>query len=102
MLRNFKGAIFDMDETLGDSLMIWDILWEKFGLKFLNHKGFRPFEEDEKIVRTKTLKDAMEHIHSKYNIKMYNKNFIYLCLIFGLHLTRIYKGCWNLLKGERV
>ncbi len=68
MLKNVKGAIFDMDGTLVDSLMLWDVLWEKFGVKFLNRKGFRPFEEDDKIVRTKTLKDAMEHIHSKYNI----------------------------------
>ena len=68
MLKNIKGAIFDMDGTLVDSLMLWDVLWEKFGVKFLNHEGFRPFEEDDKIVRTKTLKDAMEHIHSKYNI----------------------------------
>ena len=68
MLRNVKGAIFDMDGTLVDSLMLWDVLWEKFGIKFLNREGFRPFEEDDKIVRTKTLKDAMDHIHSKYNI----------------------------------
>ena len=67
-LRNIKGAIFDMDGTLVDSLMLWDVLWEKFGVKFLNHEGFRPFEEDDKSVRTMTLKDAMEHIHSKYNI----------------------------------
>ncbi len=68
MLRNIKGAIFDMDGTLVDSLMLWDVLWEKFGVKFLNREGFRPFQEDDKIVRTKTLKDAMDHIHSVYNI----------------------------------
>ena len=63
-----KGAIFDMDGTLIDSLMIWDILWEKFGVKFLGREGFRPSEEDDKFIRTKTLKVAMEHIHSVYNI----------------------------------
>ena len=68
MLKNIKGAIFDMDGTLVDSLMLWDVLWEKFGVKFMNREGFRPCEEDDKIVRTKTLKDAMEHIHSVYNI----------------------------------
>ncbi|MBE6688909.1 MAG: HAD family phosphatase [Ruminococcaceae bacterium] len=68
MLKNIKGAIFDMDGTLVDSLMLWDILWEKFGIRFLNRKGFRPLEADDKFVRTKTLKDGMEHIHSVYNI----------------------------------
>ena len=28
------GAIFDMDGTLVDSLMLWDILWEEFGAKY--------------------------------------------------------------------
>ena len=68
MLKNIKSAIFDMDGTLVDSLMIWDVLWEEIGVKFLNRKGFRPASEDDKLVRTMILKDAMEHIHSVYNI----------------------------------
>lgn len=68
MLKNIKGAIFDMDGTLIDSLMLWDVLWDKFGVRFLNREGFRPSEEDDKIVRTMTLKDAMDHIHSIYKI----------------------------------
>ncbi|MBE7035409.1 MAG: HAD family phosphatase [Ruminococcaceae bacterium] len=68
MLKDIKGAIFDMDGTLVDSLMVWDVLWEKFGVKFLNREGFRPSKEDDKLVRTKTLQDAMDHIHSVYNL----------------------------------
>lgn len=68
MLENIKGAIFDMDGTLIDSLMLWDIIWEKFGGLFLDNEGFRPTDEDDKAVRTKTLKDAMCHIHERYNI----------------------------------
>ena len=67
-MENIKGAIFDMDGTLVDSLMLWDIIWKKFGIKFLNDENFRPAPNDDKAVRTLTLKDAMAHIHNVYNI----------------------------------
>ncbi len=63
-----KAAIFDMDGTLVDSLMLWDVIWSTFGEKYLNNKEFRPSAEDDKAVRTLTLKDAMELIHKNYNL----------------------------------
>lgn len=65
---HFKAAIFDMDGTLVDSLMIWDVMWERFGEKYLNDPAFRPSDADDKAVRTLTLKDAMELIHAHYHI----------------------------------
>lgn len=67
-MKNIKGAIFDMDGTLIDSLMLWDIIWSKFGDKFLNGARFNPTKDDDKAVRTMTLKEAMNYIHSVYNI----------------------------------
>lgn len=63
-----KAAIFDMDGTLVDSLMLWDMLWSTFGEKYFNNKDFRPSAKDDKAVRTLTLKDAMELIHKNYNM----------------------------------
>ena len=60
---NIKGAIFDMDGTLVDSLMLWDILWEEFGTKYLNGVKFVPDKEADKAIRTMPLREAMEYLH---------------------------------------
>ncbi|MBO5701058.1 MAG: HAD family phosphatase [Clostridia bacterium] len=58
-----KGAIFDMDGTLIDSLWGWDELWEWGGKKYLGIENYRPDEAIDKAVRTMVLSDAMEYIH---------------------------------------
>ena len=65
---NIKAAIFDMDGTLVDSLMIWDVLWSTFGERYLNDKNFVPSLEDDKKVRTLTMNDAMHLIHENYKL----------------------------------
>ena len=65
---NIKGAIFDMDGTLIDSLGVWEIIWEELGLRLGYGKGFRPSAEDDKAIRTMLLTDAMELIHRNYNL----------------------------------
>ena len=65
---NIKAAIFDMDGTLVDSLMLWNVLWSTFGKQYLDDDNFTPSVEDDKIVRTLTLRDAMKLIHSNYNL----------------------------------
>lgn len=68
MEHKIKGAIFDMDGTLIDSLFVWEILWERFGQKFLNGEKFAISKEDDKAVRTMTLRDAMAYLHKVYTI----------------------------------
>jgi len=68
MINKIKGAIFDMDGTLINSLIVWDMLWEDMGKKYLGREGFRPTKEDDKAVRTLTAAGAMELIHNNYGI----------------------------------
>ena len=58
-----RGAIFDMDGTLVDSLGLWDILWTQLGLQFFNDETFRPDKAIEKAIRTLTLQDGMLLLH---------------------------------------
>ena len=57
-----------MDGTLIDSLMIWEVIWSSFGKKYRNDPAFTPSLQDDKKVRTLTLKDAMELIHQNYGL----------------------------------
>ena len=62
-----KAAIFDMDGTLVDSLMVWGYLWKEFGKKYLNGEEFLPAPDVDKAIRTLPLKDAMNLIYERYH-----------------------------------
>lgn len=65
---HFEAAIFDMDGTLINSLILWDVFWMEFGKHFLQDANFRPREEDDKAVRTMTMDQAMALIHKQYQM----------------------------------
>ena len=60
-----KGAIFDMDGTLIDSLMLWDILWGVFSERYLQGKVFRPEPDLDRAIRTVPLLEAMGFVHDR-------------------------------------
>lgn len=95
---NIKAAIFDMDGTLVDSLMVWDELWSTFGKKYLNDNNFTPSAEDDKRVRTLTLKDAMFLIHEKYHIGESGEEL--LCVANDM-MVDFYKNTVKLKSGVR-
>ena len=71
-----KGAIFDMDGTIIDSLMFWDYLWKQIGEKYLDNAHFRPNDEVNKNVRTMIYVDAMTYFKNYYSIPVDTDEFI--------------------------
>ena len=67
-MQNIQGAIFDMDGTLIDSLMLWEMLWKRFGEIYLNGDAFAPPAEEDKAIRTMPLREAMEYLHENCGI----------------------------------
>ena len=63
-----KGAIFDMDGTIMDSLIFWDYLWQRIGERYMADASFRPDDEVNKKVRTMIFLDAMTYFKSYYRL----------------------------------
>ena len=63
-----KGAIFDMDGTLINSLICWKDIWAAVADKYLDgQEGFPGYEIDKKL-RTMTLFEGMEMVHEACGI----------------------------------
>ena len=62
-----KGAIFDMDGTILDSLMFWDMTWPRLGKKYLNDGTFHPGKELMKTMQTMLLSDAAAYANKVCN-----------------------------------
>lgn len=63
---NIKGAIFDLDGTLIDSLFFWERLWKLLGKKYLDDESFLPPLEMQKAVRTVTFVDAAKMLFEEF------------------------------------
>ena len=71
-----RGAIFDMDGTVIDSLMFWDYLWQRIGEKYMGDAGFKPSDEVNKNVRTMIYVDAMTYFKEYYKIQGSTEDFV--------------------------
>ena len=73
---HIKGAIFDMDGTLIDSLSFWDYLWKQIGERYMNNPDFLPCDEVNKAVRTMIYVDAMTYVKDFYGIACSTEEFL--------------------------
>lgn len=60
----FKGAIFDLDGTLLDSMPFW----ENLGSEYLKAKGINPPKNINEILKTMSLNQAAEYLKKEYFI----------------------------------
>lgn len=67
-MLNIRAAIFDMDGTLVDSLMLWDILTAEMEKAYPDKIGTVISEEDNKSIRVVPLRDGMQLLHDHYGI----------------------------------
>lgn len=75
-----KGAIFDMDGTLVDSLSFWPITWKKIGKKYLGIDGYSPDPELAKTVQTMLLCDVAVYLNNECGLGADTEEFKnYIC-----------------------
>ena len=67
-MLDIKAAIFDMDGTLVDSLMLWDILEQAMQRAYPEKTGVLISEEDNKAMRVLPLRESMQLLHDHYGI----------------------------------
>lgn len=61
---NFKGAIFDIDGTVLDSIYIW----ETVAVDYLRSVGIKAEEGLREIVKTMTMKESAEYLRVTYQV----------------------------------
>ena len=70
-----KGAIFDMDGTLVDSLTFWENYWKEFGIRYFDNGDFQCDETLDRSVRTMIFREAVALIYQRYELPETEEEF---------------------------
>ena len=82
-----KGAIFDFDGTLVDSMFIWDTIGEDY----LRSLGKEPHEDLKETFMTLTLEQAAEYYRTHYGVTLSVKEIVdgVNAMVEGIYRTRV-------------
>ena len=67
-MLEIQAAIFDMDGTLVDSLMLWDVLHDAYEQAYPDKVGTVISEEDDRLMRVLPLTESMAMLHHHYGL----------------------------------
>lgn len=87
-----KGAIFDFDGTIVDSMYIW----ENIAADYLKSLGIKPKENINQVLEKLSLKEAAEYYRTNYGVGLSKEQ-----IIFGINemIKEFYRTKVNLKKG---
>ena len=82
-----KGAIFDLDGTLLDSMFIWDTIGEDY----LRSLGQEPHEDLKETFMTLTLEEAAEYYREHYGVALSVKEIVdgVNAMVEGIYRTKV-------------
>ena len=82
-----KGAIFDFDGTLVDSMFIWDTIGEDY----LRSLGKKPHEDLKETFMTLTLEEAAEYYRTHYGVTLSVKEIVdgVNVMVEGIYRTKV-------------
>lgn len=61
-----RGAVFDMDGTLLDSMSVWDTVGERY----LRSVGYEPREDLNEALKTMSLRQAAHYLRAEYGVTL--------------------------------
>ncbi len=96
-----KGAIFDLDGTLINSLTFWEFFWPKFGKRFLNDVNYKPTLEEDKSSRTSMIEETGEYFSKKYgnfSVKEYAEFFLMQMQWYYENVVELKDGVYEFLE----
>ncbi|MBQ9750353.1 MAG: HAD family phosphatase [Clostridia bacterium] len=102
-----KGAIFDLDGTLLDSMFIWDTIGEDY----LRSLGKEPHEDLKETFMTLTLEEAAEYYREHYGVTLSVKEIVdgVNAMVEGIYRTKVTLKpgiadylCWLKENGARM
>ena len=67
-IKNIKGAIFDMDGTLINSLHFWPTYFAELGRRYLGIENFVPDYDTLKFMRTATIENGNRYLYERYKL----------------------------------
>ena len=102
MNLQIKGAIFDADGTLLNSMHIWNEL----GQRYLNSLNIKPEENLSRILYFMSLEQSCSYLKEKYNLKFsvseIQNGIINIIKDFYIHEVNLKKGVKNFLENLKL